>query len=198
MVATNARFCPRVQPFIRLRFRYVSSSSADHITSNTDSNPHQGKPVDFHDLYWSRSNDLHLGTEVRELSRRKQVQRILNGSLHRVPLLRVFSLELRSFVYRMGLQYKRRFDLFGLDVGPLHQNEAGHPRWNTRTRGCTLDMKSFLASRPWATMIDLEVYRDAWGRGAEWGEHSSCKQEKEVPAQESSAAFAGNNTKSQP
>jgi hypothetical protein len=156
------------------------------VVSNTESNPHQSEPASFHDLYWGQSSDLHLDRKCHERSLAKSVWNFLRISLYRVPLLRGFLLELRSLVYRMALRCKRRYDLYGLDVGPLHQIEAGHLRWNTRTRACTSDMKSFEESRPWATMIDLEVYRDAWGRGAEWGEHSSCKQEKGNLSPESS------------
>ena len=145
------------------------------IPPNTQSNHRPTEPLNFHDLYWGHSDDLHSGKEVREPSLRKRVRRLLSGSLYHLPLLRGFLLELRSLVCRMVLRYERRCYLYGFSVGPLHQIEGGHLCWNTRTRACILDMKSFEASRPWATMVDWEVYRDGWVKGAEWAERNSCK-----------------------
>ncbi len=155
-------------------------SSLGHI--NRDSNPHQSKTEEFPPSYWYRSERVRQRNESHGRSFLLEGVHHLRLGLHRFALLRGFLLELRSFLYRIALRCKRRYDLYGLDVGPLQQTEAGHLRWNTRTRACSEDIKSFAASRPWATMIDLEVYRDAWARGAGWAESSSCKLEKAIPS----------------
>jgi hypothetical protein len=156
------------------------------IPVSTDSNRYQSK-IEEHSLpSWLLPRDDQQGNESHGQSFVKEVASHLRVGLHRLPLLRVFLVELRSLVYRIALQYKRRYDLYGLPVGPVHQKIQGHLHWNIRTRACTLDMKSFAEGRLWATMIDWEVFRDAWARGAEWGEHNSYKPEQHNLSLESS------------
>jgi hypothetical protein len=44
-----------------------------------------------------------------------------------------------------------------------------------RKYACIQNIESFVKAHPWATMIDLETYMDAWQAGAAWAENSSCK-----------------------
>jgi len=91
-----------------------------------------------------------------------------------------FAVELRSFLRRISLRSERRYDLYGIDLGPFHERAPdGHLRWNTRIHACTQDIESFVDARPWATKVDVETYRDAWARGAEWAESNSRKSELE-------------------
>jgi hypothetical protein len=69
----------------------------------------------------------------------------------------------------MELLRKRRYYIYGLDLGPYIQQTPDGPRnFYTRTRACISDIESFVAVHPWATMVDVEMYRDAWVKGAEW------------------------------
>jgi hypothetical protein len=99
----------------------------------------------------------------------------LQLGLRWMPLAHGFLLELRSLAYRMRLRHTRRYDVYGLDLGPCHQpGSSGHLEMNTRTLACIADIENFLSVRPWATTVDLEVYRDAWVKGAEWGKNRRC------------------------
>lgn len=98
----------------------------------------------------------------------------LHWGLRRFPLFYGFLLECRNFLQRMVLRYKRRYDLYGIDLGSWHQvGPDGHLEPNTRTHACSADIENFVASHPWATMVDVELYRDAWVAGVKWVESSS-------------------------
>jgi hypothetical protein len=167
------------------------------INPNRASNLHQSETVER--PYWLPPEDDQQDNESSRHVFSQAVASLLRSLLRPFPLLRVFLLELRSLVYRIGLQYKRRYDLYGLDGGPLHEKtSSGHLRWNIRTRACSEDMQSFESSRPWATMLDWEVYRDAWVKGAEWAESNFCKSGQDKLSRESSSNSGVNNSKSQP
>jgi len=175
----------------------AGSPSASPMSISTASNRHQSETVER--PYWLPLEGDQQGSESYRHVFVQAIANRLRSGLRRFPLLRVFLLELRSLVYRIGLQYKRRYDLYGLDLGPLHETLSdGHLRWNTRTRACSLDMQSFEASRPWATMLDWEVYQDAWVKGAEWGENNSCNSRQDKVSREFSSNSGVNDTKSQP
>lgn len=93
-------------------------------------------------------------------------------------LLRRYLLELRSFQYRIALLYKSPSGRYlqGVDPGPYYQySQDGHPELNIHTHICTAYIKHFWSSHPWATVIDMELYRDAWVAGAEWTENNVYK-----------------------
>ena len=93
----------------------------------------------------------------------------LHTCLYRTPSIYGFAVELRSLIHRMELLRKRRYYIYGLDLGPYIQQTPDGPRnFYTRTRACISDIESFVAVHPWATMVDVEMYRDAWVKGAEW------------------------------
>ena len=84
-------------------------------------------------------------------------------------------MELRSLLYRMKVLRKRRYYIYGLDLGPYIQQTPDGPRnLYTRTRACIDSIENFVEGHPWATMVDIEIYRDAWVAGAEW---SICTQD---------------------
>jgi hypothetical protein len=62
----------------------------------------------------------------------------------------------------------------------------GHLELCTRTHACTADIENFVSDHPWATMVDVEIYRDAWVLGALWGERNFCKPERQNSAQDTS------------
>lgn len=111
---------------------------------------------------------------------------LLHGCLLQIPPLYRLLLDLRNLVGRISHRRKRRYHVYGLLLGPLHQvGPAGHPEMNTRTRSCTNDIENFVDAHPWATMVDLETYRDAWARGAEWAARNpqgSCRLDTDNPA----------------
>ncbi len=157
------------------------------VFPNTRSNLHQSKieePRHDYELADGRQyNKSHAHLFVEEVSV------LLRSGLRRFPLLRVSLLELRSLVYRIALQCKRRYDLYALDVGPAHQLTIhGHLSRNTRTRACSESIENFLAGRLWATMVDLEMYRDAWVSGANWAESNICSAGHQKSALETSAS----------
>jgi hypothetical protein len=105
----------------------------------------------------------------------------LHSILRRVPLVYGFLIELRSLAHRMALRCKRRYELYGLEFGPFHQVGAdGVLELHTRTHACIGDIEKFVAAYPWATMVDAEMYRDAWERGATWAESNSCTAAQEI------------------
>jgi hypothetical protein len=152
-----------------------------------ESNPCQNEPVNSLPTEQGRAGNVHPGKEYPWRSRLAGFLEPLTTGLHHFALLRGFLEEFRSLVPRMVLQYKRRYDLYGLALGSFHEmTPEGHLRWNRRTHACSADIESFVASHPWATMIDREFYRDAWARGAEWGTHNPCSSRQDNLAQETS------------
>ena len=126
--------------------------------------------------------DVQRNSERRPQSIARALSWPLDGCLRWTPLGYGVAVELRSLIRRIQFRSKRRYHVFGLDLGPFHQTASdGHLELNTRTRACTRDIESFVAARPWATMVDVEMYREAWVRGAAWGESNlgSCTREPE-------------------
>jgi len=100
----------------------------------------------------------------------------LHSVLYPHPRVCGFLAETHSFLHRTAIQYKRRFAayfLFGLP--PSVAVEEGHHQQSNRGYSCTEDMRNYVNAHPWATILDLETYRDAWLAGARWGESNSCK-----------------------
>ena len=152
------------------------------VLSNTDSNPHQNKSAEC-------PESLPRGVREYSASHLQLFARVIflprRSGLHRFPLLRVFLLELRSFLHRIVLQCKRCCYLDGLSVGPAAEDQTISLQpggRNIRTRACSESIDSFAAARPWATMVDFEVYRDAWVRGANWAESNTCNVKRQTSA----------------
>jgi len=128
-------------------------------------------------------SEVHAQTIVRGLPP------LLHAGLRRTPLLYGLAVEIRSLLCRMALRYIRRYNLYGIDLGPAGQmSPGGHLEPNTRTHACIRDIESFVASHPWATMVDVEIYRDAWGQGAALAANNRdfCRRGSESLAQGSS------------
>jgi hypothetical protein len=122
----------------------------------------------------SRSGNGLRHREFGGIPTTARIYALLRRGLRRIPLVYGFALELRSLLHRMGIRYKRRYEVYGLDLGQLHRiTPDGHLALNIRTRACTRDIENFLERHPWATMVDLEMYRDAWLAGAVWAESNS-------------------------
>jgi hypothetical protein len=139
------------------------------------------------DRYMGRSGNDRSDTEHRVPSISEELSWPLHQCLKRWAAVYGFALELRSFLHRISLRGERRYDLYGLDLGPFHEAAPdGRLRWNTRTHACTRDIENFVERRPWATMVDLEIYRDAWASGAEWADSNSCSSAQHSLSQEPS------------
>ena len=110
-----------------------------------------------------------------------KVGELLRTGLRRMPLLYGFLLESRSLVYRMKLRRKRRYNVYGLVLGPcLQLTPTEGLCMNMRSLACISDIESFLSERPWATIVDQEVYQDAWVKGAEWAESKTGKSVQQI------------------
>jgi hypothetical protein len=93
-------------------------------------------------------------------------------------LLRELLQELRSLFARIRIVCKRRPYLvrFGPAIEVL---PTGHQQPCRRTHACIKDRENFFASRPWATLVDVETFVMAWNKGVEWhaGIVDSCSPE---------------------
>jgi hypothetical protein len=100
----------------------------------------------------------------------------LESALYRLPRVYGFVVETHTYLHRMASRYKRRYGAYFVSHLPLSElGEDGVRVPNIRVRSCIDDMRNYAESHPWATILDLEMYRDAWLAGAEWADHNSCK-----------------------
>lgn len=150
------------------------------IPANQVSNPHQNKRRSLlRRIAWFRSGCVLCRMECHAPALLPRLPEPLHAGLYRMPSLYGFARELHSFVHRMAAICKLRYRAYLIYMGPLEQGPAGHREPNTRTCACIEDTRKFVSAHPWATFLDLEMYRDAWQAGAKWGENISCKQERE-------------------
>lgn len=89
-------------------------------------------------------------------------------------------LDVRTLFHRVGLRCRKLYYPPFVTFGPVHHaNPLGHPEKCTRAHACKRDTESFAASCRWATIFDLEIYRDGWAAGARWASRNSCSCSKE-------------------
>lgn len=132
------------------------------------------------DRAWQRSPRRREAVSVEGGSSRTEFPRRLSLPVRvyrRLPrFLRVwialatgFGCELRSFWLRTRLRYERGYGRYPVPFLPsCYLAPSGDYREDMRSRACMSDIESFLSERPWATVVDQEVYRDGWLAGAEW------------------------------
>jgi hypothetical protein len=106
-------------------------------------------------------------TELHEQCIVRPLPALLDASLRRFPLAFGFVLEMHSLLHRMAARWRLRYAAYFLVVSAEEMAERLVP--NTRTHSYMRDMRNFFERYPWATILDLEMYRDAWLAGAEWG-----------------------------
>ncbi len=162
--------------------RQIVESNNPKAKRLPSANPRQSRHRSYPDDKSHSRDDLRR-KESRGRLIVQEVGALLRLGLRRMPLVYGFALELRSLLHRMRIRCKRRYDVYGLDLGPFHQTSIdGHLEVNTRTRACTQDTENFADRHPWATILDLEMYRDAWLAGAAWAESNSdsCKRAPET------------------
>jgi hypothetical protein len=87
---------------------------------------------------------------------------------------------MRSPSLRIVSGCKLRYRTCLLCVGPCGGALAGHPEPSIHAHAYTRDIRNFVLTHLWATILDLQVYRDVWPEGVEWAESSSCNQEQET------------------
>lgn len=136
----------------------------------------QGKRRSFLRRLWNRLTRVlpHIGFD--EPSIVKGFSQPLHGYLLLAPRLYEFLLELRSLRFRMALRRKRQYEVYGVDWGPAYQYPPDAPPSRcTRTDACRQDIENLVVQYPAATMVDVEMWRNAWVAGAEWAENSLCK-----------------------
>lgn len=115
-------------------------------------------------------------TELNVPSIVRPLPKNLESLLYQMPRVYGFVVEMHSFLHRMVARYRRRYGAYFVSGMPLSElGEDGVRRPNIRIRSCIDDMRNYAVDHPWATILDLEMYRDAWRAGAEWAEGNSCK-----------------------
>ncbi len=75
---------------------------------------------------------------------------------------------------------KLRYRTCLLCAGLCEEGLAGGLEPNIHAHAYTQDIRNFVATHLWATILDLQMDRDAWLEGVEWAESSFCKQERET------------------
>jgi hypothetical protein len=115
-------------------------------------------------------------TELNGQSLVRSLPALIHVGLYRLPSVYGFVVEMHSLLHRIVVRCKRGFSAYFVAVDSFRiQGLAEHPEPNTRTYACIRDTRSFAERRRWATILDLETYRDAWLAGAAWAESNSCK-----------------------
>ena len=77
--------------------------------------------------------------------------------------------ELHNLLHRTALRRELRYESYGLVLGPDWQaTPDGRFEVCTRTHACIRDIENFEEHNPWATLVDVETYRDAWLAVTEW------------------------------
>ena len=99
------------------------------------------------------------------------ISRRENGTLYRPKhsLLRTLLRELHNCCWRMSYVYRHRPDRQGILIGPAFRiGESQNVLWDKKTLDCNKDIEHFLAVQRWRTLIDVELFREAWFLGVEW------------------------------
>jgi len=148
--------------------------------SSTEPNQHQDYTEYSQPPRWGRLSDARTRRLCRGLWPVKLGWQLRETGLRWIALWHQLLSEMRSLLCRMALQYKRRDGPYILTVDLRRPtDQEGGLRLSIRRHACIADIENFVASRPWATMIDWEVYRDAWAKGAEWADDSYHKSKPE-------------------
>jgi hypothetical protein len=95
------------------------------------------------------------------------LRRLHRLRIHRAVWLYGFLVELRSLCYRMARLGQTDLYRTGLDIGPAFDpTKNGSFQVCTRTHACTRDMQNFYATRPGATILDIELFLAGWKAGS--------------------------------
>ena len=149
-------------------FRYASCMV--RFISSRDREPQtQSSRIQFVQLN-DRMSIAHVRAFLFETNRRAKC---LRRRIHELSV--VGRLEVRSLIFRIGLQLGKRRQFHLVDLGAAcHPDQNGLLSECIRVRDCSADTESFAASRPWATIIDWQVFREGWEAGAQWSRDNQC------------------------
>jgi len=130
---------------------------------------------------FSRDQDHKLRDALEDIERRRKSTFLSwrRNMARYYLLLRTFLQEFRSFLARIQIVRKRRPYL--VPFGPaIELLPNGHRQPCRRTHACMRDRENFFSSRPWATLVDVEIFVAAWNMGAEWRADisDSCNSER--------------------
>jgi hypothetical protein len=104
----------------------------------------------------------------------------LSVGLYRWPSVYEFVKLMRSPASRIVAVCKPRYKTCLLGVGPCEGALAGYLEPHTHAHVYRRDIRNFVVTHPWATILHRPMYRDAWREEGEWAENSSCKPELEI------------------
>jgi hypothetical protein len=100
------------------------------------------------------------------------VPRALARLLHRHSRLRMLLSECRNFLDRTRTVLKNT-DSYRVPMGFVYlQSPAGRVYPNTRSRGRSECIERLASTRPSATPVDWNLWREAWDQGVEWALHN--------------------------
>jgi len=108
--------------------------------------------------------------------------RLLAGKLPLVAeeyriLIRECARDVRAFPARIGLIYETRKRHCRVYPGP-HQMADGRLQRCTRTHACIDDIRNFVVCHPWATVVERQIFADAWAKEVEFADRTppcSCR-----------------------
>ncbi len=152
------------------------SNNNIEVNSSLVPNPHQSQQKTSSRTSAVRCGGVHCRTELSGQSQVRPRTGLIHAGLYRLPSVYGFVVETHSLLHRIAARCRRGFPAYFVTVESfrlLARDEHLQP--NTRTYACIRDMRSSAERRRWATIPDLETYRDTWLAGAAWGESSSCK-----------------------
>ena len=122
-----------------------------------------------------RSRCVRCHRQSNELGLIRALPWPLQAGICRMPLVCGFVKLVHSLAPRIVVVCKPRYRTCLLYVGRCEGALAGHLEPNIHAHAYTRDIRNFAQTHPRATILDLEMYRDAWLEGVEWVESSSCK-----------------------
>src|SRR5947209_19625825 len=113
----------------------------------------------------------HLGRCLARVGQR------VRGWLYRRELAYGILRESYSLIHRIRIVFQRNpYGVFGVPLGPTwKQSSTGHLERCTETHGRMMGMQSLFAKRPWASLVDLQLYLEGWDKGVEWARRSGAR-----------------------
>ena len=123
---------------------------------------------------------VHCYRQSLECGLLRALPRPRHAGIYRMPLVFGFVTLMSSLAPRIAAACKLRCRISRLCAGLCEGALAEHLEPNSHARAYTRDIRNFVSSHPWATILDLQAYRDAQLEEVEWAESNSCKQERET------------------
>jgi hypothetical protein len=151
------------------------------LSTSRSPNPHQsGHQMQNRNGVRGRLECARCCKQSYELDLRRASPVSPRAGLYRTPLPYGFVEAMHSLARGIPAECKPRYKLYPPCVGRFERASTGHLAPNIRKHACMRDIRNFVSTHPWATILDLRRYRDARLEGVEWAESNSCKQERET------------------